>query len=88
MATDTTPVTSVVTETLENLTETPASSRELTKTLTITTATTAVVLAGFYVHSKLAPKVRARIAELRANDEVDEAIVADAKKTPHPKKTA
>ncbi len=85
MATDTNPVTSVVTETLETLTETPAPSRELTRTLVTTTATTAVVLTGFYVHSKLAPKVRAMIAERRSAEVVEEPV-APAKDTPAKKK--
>lgn len=75
MATTDNPVTSIVTETLETMTETPAPSRELTRTLVTTTATTAVVLTGFYVHSKLAPKVRAMIAQRRSGEETAEPVV-------------
>lgn len=87
MATDTTPVTTIVAETMRTLTETPATSKDITKTLTTTAATTAVVLGAFYANSKLAPKVKDMIARRRNTVEVvDAEIVTPATDIPPAKK--
>jgi hypothetical protein len=76
--TDTTPVNDIIAETMRVVSETPAPSKELTKTLTTTAVTATVVLAGFYANSKLAPKVKDLIARHRSAEVVVEEPVEPA----------
>lgn len=78
--TETNPVT-IVAETMRTLTETPAVSKDVAKTLTTTAATTAVVLGGFYAHAKLMPKVKDMIAR-RRTEVVEAEIVPPATDIP------
>lgn len=82
----TSPTTDIVIDADSELVEAESFGKEVTKTLIVSTATSAGVFGGFVVIALLTPKVQTWLQKRKKTDTLEEEIVADAAKTPHPKK--